>query len=110
MGNIDKVDLRRRIEAEILKTEQRIQDYEEMSEPVSPDDAIGRVSRMDAINNKSVTESALRQAKDKLSKLRHAIAQIEEPGFGTCRRCSQPIPVMRVVLMPESPYCVRCAQ
>lgn len=110
MAEIDKTELRQRIHAEIAKTEQRILDYEEMSGPVSPDDSIGRVSRMDAINNKSVTESALRQAKDKLSKLRHAIAQIDEPGFGSCRRCGQPIPVMRVVLMPESPYCVRCAQ
>lgn len=110
MGTIDKAELRQRIQAEILKTEERVQDYEEMSGPVSPDDSIGRLSRMDAINNKSVTESALRQAKDKLSKLRHALAQIDEPGFGSCRRCGLPIPVMRVVLMPESPYCVRCAQ
>jgi DnaK suppressor protein len=109
MAKIDKLELRQRIEDEIGKTEQRILGYEEMSGPVSPDDAIGRVSRMDAINNKSVTESALRQAKDKLGKLRHALTQLDEPGFGTCQRCGQPIPLLRVVLMPESPYCVRCA-
>lgn len=98
------------IEQEIKKTSRKIAEYEDMSAPVSPDDAIGRVSRMDAINNKSVTESALRQAKDKLSKLKHALNRVDEPDFGLCKRCGKPIPVMRVVLMPQSPYCVRCAR
>lgn len=98
------------IEQEIEKTNAKIAEYDEMSSPVSPDDAIGRVSRMDAINNKSVTESALRQAKDKLSKLRHALNRIDDEQFGLCQRCGKAIPVMRVVLMPQSPYCVNCAR
>jgi DnaK suppressor protein len=106
---MDKAAIRSKIEDEIARTTQKIMDYEEMSSPVSPDDAIGRVSRMDAINNKSVTEAALRQAKDKLGKLHHALQHLEDENFGKCRRCRQEIPVMRVVLMPESPYCVRCA-
>lgn len=107
---MDKAAIQTLIEQEIEKTVSKIAEYEEMSSPVTPDDAIGRVSRMDAINNKSVTESALRQAKDKLSKLRHALTRIDDEGFGLCQRCGQPIPVMRVVLMPQSPYCVRCAK
>ncbi|MCB0635512.1 MAG: TraR/DksA C4-type zinc finger protein [Lewinella sp.] len=107
---MDSAAMRAIIEQEIAKTEGKITEYEDMSSPVGPDDAIGRVSRMDAINNKSVTEAALRQAKDKLSKLRHALGRVGEPGFGICNRCGQPIPVMRVALMPESPYCVRCAR
>lgn len=81
-----------------------------MSAPVSPDDAIGRVSRMDAINNKSVAEAALRQAQAKLARMKHMLATVDEdPNFGTCKRCGRPIPPMRIILMPESPYCVRCA-
>ena len=107
---MDKQEIKERIREEISKTEAKITDYQEMSSPVSPDDAIGRVSRMDAINNKSVTEAALRQAKDKLSKLRHALLQVDEEHFGVCRRCGNDIPLMRVVLMPQSPYCVNCAR
>ena len=107
---MDTSEIRRLIEEEIAKTTTKIAEYEEMSSPVSPDDAIGRVSRMDAINNKSVTEAALRQAKDKLGKLKHALNRVDEPNFGQCARCGKPIPVMRVVLMPQSPYCVRCAR
>jgi len=107
---MDKQEIRTLIEQEIEKTNAKIAEYDEMSSPVSPDDAIGRVSRMDAINNKSVTESALRQAKDKLSKLRHALNRIDDEQFGLCQRCGKAIPVMRVVLMPQSPYCVNCAR
>ena len=107
---MDKEEVRQLIESQIAKTEQKVLDYEEMSSPITPDDAIGRISRMDAINNKSVTEAALRQAKDKLSKLRHAMNRLDEDNFGNCKKCGHPIPIMRVVLMPQSPYCVRCAR
>lgn len=106
---MDKGAIKDIILKEIDKTKAKITSYEEMSSPVSPDDAIGRVSRMDAINNKSVTEAALRQAKQKLAKLDHALEHVDDDDFGICRRCGQTIPVMRVVLMPQSPYCVRCA-
>lgn len=107
---MNKIEIKALINQEIIKTEEKIGEYVEMSSPVSPDDSIGRVSRMDAINNKSVTEAALRQAKDKLSKLRHALHRVDEQDFGLCKRCGKSIPIMRVVLMPQSPYCVNCAR
>ncbi len=107
---INKEELKNKLHEQIAKTEEKITGYESMSAPVSPDDAIGRVSRMDAINNKSVAEAALRQAKDKLAKMKHMLATVDEdPNFGNCKRCGKPIPPMRIILMPESPYCVRCA-
>ena len=57
------------LEREIGKTREVIAEYEKSAGPVAPDDAIGRVSRMDAINNKSIVEAALRTAQEKLSKL-----------------------------------------
>lgn len=102
--------LQKLIQREIEKTERRISEYKSMSGPVSPDDAIGRVSRMDAINNKSVTESALRQAEAKLDGLQTALGRVGHADFGRCKRCGSNIPVGRLVLKPESPYCVRCAR
>lgn len=107
---IDKAELKSKLKEQIAKTQEKIIGFTSMSAPVSPDDAIGRVSRMDAINNKSVAEAALRQAEDKLDKLQHMLATMDEdPNFGNCKRCGRLIPPMRLILMPESPYCVRCA-
>lgn len=97
------------LDREIKKTEAVIEEYKESSGPVAPDDAIGRVSRMDAINNKSITEAALRNAEEKLLKLRHMKDNIDSPDFGQCARCGNKIPPGRLILKPESPYCVRCA-
>ncbi|MEO9869235.1 TraR/DksA C4-type zinc finger protein [Ekhidna sp.] len=103
-------EIRKKIEEEITKTQNLIDDYKEQSKPVSLDSSIGRISRMDAINNKSITESALRQAEGKLSKLHQAFDNIDKPDFGKCIRCNQTIPIGRILLMPESNKCVNCAR
>ncbi len=97
------------IEVKIKKTETDILAYEELSAPVAPDVAIGRISRMDAINNKSVAEAALREAKDRLARLNVAMRRIHAPDFGICVRCKGEIPYKRLLLMPDSTKCVRCS-
>lgn len=106
---MDKKEIKQQILNEIKKAESLIADYQEMTKPIAPDDAIGRVSRMDAINNKSVTESVLRQAKEKLSKLRYALSKVEQTDFGLCMKCNSPIPLGRILIKPESMLCVNCA-
>jgi DnaK suppressor protein len=103
------VQIAEKIDKEIKKTQNKIVDYIDMAKPVSPDDAIGRLSRMDAINNKSVAEAALHKAKEKLKKLEYAKTQIGKEGFGLCKQCTQPIPIGRIIIRPESLYCVSCA-
>lgn len=107
---MNKADIHKKISEEITKTTGHISDYKELTRPIAPDDAIGRVSRMDAINNKSVTEAALRKAEEKLSGLQHVQSKIDDPDFGLCARCSKPIPLGRILFKPESPYCVNCAR
>jgi DnaK suppressor protein len=81
-----------------------------MTQPISPDDAIGRVSRMDAINNKSVNDAALRQAEEKLKKLNYVLKKIGSDDFGKCVNCGQQIPLGRILIRPESVLCVKCAR
>lgn len=110
MNDKQQAEIKDKIESEIVKTKKTIHDYKEMTIPEGLDDAVGRVSRMDAINNKSVTQAALRQAEEKLKKLEYVLTQIHKDGFGECARCAKPIPIGRIILMPQSIHCVRCAQ
>lgn len=107
---MDRHGLQEKLESEIKRTEDIILEYIEMSKPVSPDDAIGRISRMDAINNKSVTESALRQAQSKLNALNSVLSKIDSPDFGKCINCKEAIPLGRILIRPESLRCVKCAR
>jgi DnaK suppressor protein len=110
LSSMTQEEIKNTIIAEINKTKNTIADYLEMTKPIAPDEAIGRVSRMDAINNKSVTDSALRQAEEKLQKLEFALTKIGSSDFGICQKCKSEIPLGRILIKPESLYCVRCAQ
>lgn len=94
---------------EKAKLESKITELKELTQPISPDCAIGRVSRMDAINNKSVNEAALRSAQTKLRNIEISLEKAEEPEFGKCRQCGYDIPVGRLIVMPGSTRCVGCA-
>lgn len=106
---IDKTLLSEKLDQLIALTEKKIVGYEKMSAPVTPDDAIGRISRMDAINNKAVVEAALRTARRKLDRLQTMKSNLDDPNLGLCKGCGRPIPVPRLLAMPESPFCVRCS-
>ncbi len=109
MTEEERIALKAKMEESIVATEQDIAALKELTQPIAPENAIGRVSRMDAINNKSVNEAALRNAEEKLKKLKYALTKVDEPGYGLCVRCKNPIPPARLLLMPQSNRCVHCA-
>lgn len=104
--------LQAKIGKKIRRIKSDIEQLEEQTKPIAPENALGRLTRMDAINSKSVNEATLRQARATLSQLEHALQRIEkkDPEFGTCSRCGNVIPFPRLLLMPESDKCVNCAQ
>jgi DnaK suppressor protein len=106
---MEQNDIKDKILEEIIETEKQIEIYRENTQPISPDNAIGRVSRMDAIVNKSVTEASLVQAENKLGKLKYVLSKIDSPDFGICIGCGNAIPVGRLLIVPESLHCVNCA-
>jgi DnaK suppressor protein len=103
-------EVKERIQKEIRKTHRRIEDYKELTQPISPENAIGRISRMDAINNKSVAEAALREAQSKLQGLEYMLDKIGDKDFGLCAKCQQAIPIGRLMIQPQSRFCVNCAK
>ena len=95
---------------EIGITQNKIAEYTELCKPIAPENAIGRISRMDAINNKSVVEAALRQAKNKMLQLKVMETKIADTDFGYCIKCKNNIPLGRLMIRPHSKFCVNCAQ
>lgn len=109
MTNEERQQVIKMLQREKQKVEERVESLRELTKPVAPDCSIGRVSRMDAINNKSVNEAALRNAEEKLLKIKHMLDKSGDPNFGACRNCGNPIPVGRLIVMPGSSLCVQCA-
>ena len=107
---IDRDQLATMLARQIELTRTKIAGYEQASAPVTPDDAIGRVSPHGRHQQqKRRGGPALRTARSKLDRLLLMQDNLDDPNLGLCRRCGREIPVGRVLLLPESPYCVRCA-
>ena len=106
---LNKDEIKQKIIQEIEKIKIKITDLEELTKPIAPDCAIGRVSRMDAINNKSINENALRKAQNKLKGMEIALHNVDDENFGLCAKCNNQIPLGRILLMPHSRFCVHCA-
>lgn len=109
MTSEQKEQLIIQISSKIERLQRQIIDLKELTKPIEPDCAIGRVSRMDAINNKSVNESALQKKKDQLNGLNRAMEDIHKADFQNCIVCGFEIPLQRVFIMPESRKCTNCA-
>jgi len=107
---MDKKEIKQIILDQIAKTKEAIAEYKELAKPEAPDVAIGRVSRMDAINNRAVLESALRKAEEKLKNLHKVEEMLDSEDFGKCVKCSNEIPIQRILIRPESLLCVNCAR
>ncbi len=104
---------REKIKNEIVKTiestTEEIERLKELSKPVPPDNAIGRITRMDAIQSKSISEANLHSAENKLTALNIALGNSDKPDFGMCRICGNQIQTGRLLFLPESSVCVKCA-
>lgn len=110
MTELEKKRLEKCIREKIESLKIAIVSYTELAKPVSPDDAIGRLTRMEAINSKSINEASLNHSKNTLLRLEKALKSLGDPDFGYCYDCEETIPFARLMIMPESVYCVKCAE
>ena len=110
MNSEEKQKLKRKIEEEIEAQKILIACLSETSKPVAPDKAIGRLSRMEAVNDRAVSEASLNSAQTKLSRLETELGKVDRPDFGLCANGNNPIPPGRILLIPEATLCVPCAE
>ena len=110
MNELEFIKIKEQLSKEISITKSKVSKYTELSKPIAPENSIGRVSRMDAINNKSIVEAALREAKNKLNQLETIERKIGDNNFGKCFKCKKNIPFERLIIRPHSQFCVKCAK
>lgn len=109
MKDKERKTLKELIGKEIKKLQAQIEELKELVKPIAPENAIGRISRMDAINNRSVNEASLRKAELRMNGLKTALERINDQDFGICARCGNEIPIGRLLIQPHSRACVSCA-
>jgi DnaK suppressor protein len=80
----------------------------EGTRPVDLDEPIGRLTRMDAMQQQNMSVAARRSYDIRLRQIDQALGAIEQQRYGLCRRCEDPIGYARLTARPESPYCLEC--
>ena len=82
----------------------------ESRKPVELDQTmVGRLSRMDAMQQQEMALANDRRRKMQLHRIDQALARIDSGDYGYCASCDDPIPAKRLDLDPAIPTCVDCA-
>lgn len=76
---------------------------------VSPDKAIGRLSRLDAMQMQEVAKEAQRQRATRIHQLREALKRMDMGEYGLCSACGEWIDFVRLEARPEILMCGGCA-
>jgi len=103
-----KIEIEDRILDDIAELEERILELEESTKPIAPDKGLGRLTRLEAMQDKSVKEAALRQARENLTKAKYARSQLYRSSYGICGICEKEIPFERLHAVPYATVCVGC--
>ena len=88
--------------------EQLLRSTRESTKPVDLDEPIGRLTRMDAIQQQKMSAANRRTHDIRLKQVKQALAAMNSDRYGLCRRCEDPIGFLRLEARPESPYCLDC--
>ena len=81
----------------------------EAKDAIAPDIAIGRLSRLDALSEKGVRMANLQALETRIIRLESRLKEIDSENFSKCGRCGRQIPAERMIAMPDSELCVKCA-
>lgn len=78
--------------------------------PVTLDqNAVGRLSRMDAMQVQAMALATERRRADALRRIDQALARLEASTYGECVICGEEIAPRRLALDPAVPTCLDCA-
>ncbi len=109
MNKKEKVQIKKKIEANIISLKVQITTLEEKVKPISPDCGLGRLTRLEAMGEQHVNNKVLDEARIRLTRLNNALQRIDNPMFGICIECEESIGFERMSVRPESIKCVECA-
>lgn len=96
-------DIRRGIEAQLDASR-------DDAKPVDLDEPIGRLTRMDALQQQSMTKASRRSLDARLKQVAGALAAVQDGSYGFCVHCDESIGYSRLRARPESRLCVRCQE
>ncbi len=93
-----------------LRTElqQLLENSSDGAQPVSLDEPIGRLSRMDAMQQQSMVQANRRTTQTRMTKIEAALRRHTNDKYGLCVSCEEDIGFARLNAQPEAHFCIDC--
>ncbi len=108
---IELKKLKSRLETERRELAQLFEASQESRRPVQLDQtAVGRLSRMDALQSQAMAVETGRRREVELHRKEAALQRIEDGEYGDCVNCGKEIGQKRLELDPAIPTCIDCAE
>lgn len=99
-----------RLDAELADVETAMQSAADAAGVVVLDQScVGRVSRMDAMQQQALSLDHLARLRQRRRKLQAALPRIEEGSYGLCCQCAAPLDAARLQADAAAVFCADCA-
>lgn len=102
--------LRERLETMRAQMDALLLQTTEDTRPVELSSAIGRLTRIDAIQMRGMAQMNRHQLEVRRQQVEAALSTLDSGTYGSCRHCHRPIGLSRLEALPESPFCVDCQE
>jgi DnaK suppressor protein len=103
-------ELRADLERQLVKLEKSMTVTDEALKTVELDQgAVGRLSRMDSLQNQSMAKNLRERELVSLALIQEALRRLDNGTYGVCTACGGRIVVERLFVFPESATCASCS-
>lgn len=110
MNESEKARLKAAITARLAEiSEENQRGAEGQSIVLLDQQAVGRLSRMDALQNQAMAVAQQNRRNHELNRLQTALERLTDEEFGYCEDCGELIAYKRLELDPACQLCVSCA-
>ncbi len=103
-------EFRAELERQLVKLEKSMTVTDEALKTVELDQgAVGRLSRMDSLQNQSMAKNLRERELVSLALIQEALRRLDNDTYGVCTECGGRIVTERLFVFPESATCASCS-
>lgn len=108
--SIDENGARQRLVARRDELQALSEDSAEARGTVTLDQqSVGRLSRMDAIQQQAMAQATERKRASELTRIKDALKRLDAGEYGYCVQCDEEIAIKRLEIDPAATLCIKCA-
>lgn len=106
---LDIEKFRRQLDRRLLELDEMEQQGSRRSNVELDQNKVGRLSRLDALQQQAMLDEILHRAKSERANIQMALQRIARGDFGLCRECYEAIDERRLDFDPTLELCINCA-